>query len=79
MVAFWTLRLYSDWRGTPQPHVVEGLLVSAALPLYLLAIVLGFRVVRRQPSVLTTAFIVGGVMFAAGLILTVYLFGVARG
>lgn len=59
MVAVWTLRLYSDWRSTPQPHVVEGLLLSAALPLYLLAIVLGIRAVRQHPSVLTTAFIVG--------------------
>jgi uncharacterized membrane protein len=77
MAAFWTLRLYSDWRGMPHPHLVEGLLVSIALPVYLLAIAFGIAAIRRQiasRSFMAIAFIVGGLMFAAGLLLTVFAF-----
>ena len=75
MVAFWSVRLLSDWRGLPQPHVTEGLLLAIALPAYLLAIASGIGAVRRQRSLPTAIFIAGGVLLAVGVFLTILVFG----
>ena len=75
MVAFWSVRLYSDWRGAPQPHLTEGLLLSIALPGYLLAIASGIGALRGQRSPSTSVFIAGGVLLVVGVVLTIFALG----
>jgi hypothetical protein len=75
MAAFWSLRLYSDWRGAAQPHIPEGLLLAIALPAYLLAFVSVIAAVRRQRSWPALAFFAGGLLVAVGVFLTAFAFG----
>ena len=75
MVAFSSLRLYSDWRGTPQPHLTEGFLLAIALPAYLLALASSIATVRRHRSLPAAAFFASGVIFAVGVFLAILLFG----
>ena len=76
MLAFFSLRLYSDNTGVRQPHIIEGALLSVAVIGLILALVFGFAAMRRsaQPrSRFTPVFVLAGALLAIGTLTTVYL------
>ena len=76
MLAFFSLRLYSDYTGVRQPRIVEGALLSVGVFGLVLALVFGIAAVRRSEqfrSRFTAVFVLAGALLAIGTLTTVYL------
>jgi len=76
MLGFFSLRLYSDYTGVRQPHILEGALLSVGVCGLILALAFGITAVWRSApsrSRFTAVFVLGGALLAIGTFTTVYL------
>jgi hypothetical protein len=75
MLALNSLRLYFDYRGSPQPRLLEGVVLSFAIGSLLVAIIFGIAIVRRSVLPIRWGLVAGGALAAIASFATVAVFG----